>query len=80
MARIPAEANFKINSDDSELIQTILDKNYIIEATRQPLVCMGPTPRVKVNLPRVVGWYHWNPKNRPKGALFRGYKKSRIYF
>ena len=29
------------------------------------------------NLPRVVGWYHWNPQNRPKGALFRGYKKSR---
>ena len=32
------------------------------------------------NLPRVVGWYHWNPQNRPKGALFRGYKKSRIFF
>ena len=31
-------------------------------------------------LPRVVGWYHWNPQNRPKGALFRGYKKSRIFF
>merc|ERR1712155_139709 len=29
------------------------------------------------NLPRVVGWYHWNPQNRPKGALFRGDKKSR---
>ena len=29
------------------------------------------------NLPRVIGWYHWNPQNRPKGALFRGYKKSR---
>ena len=28
------------------------------------------------NLPRVVGWYHWNPQNRPKGALFRGDKKS----
>ena len=27
------------------------------------------------NLPRVVGWYHWNPQNRPKGALFRGYQK-----
>ena len=32
------------------------------------------------NLPRVVGWYHWNPQNRPKGALFRGDKKSRIFF
>ena len=32
------------------------------------------------NLPRVVRWYHWNPQNRPKGALFRGYKKSRIFF
>ena len=29
------------------------------------------------NLPRVVGWYHWNPQNRQKGSLFRGYKKSR---
>merc|ERR1711884_910642 len=32
------------------------------------------------NLPRVVGWYHWNPQNCPKGALFRGDKKSRIFF
>merc|ERR1712242_585349 len=32
------------------------------------------------NLPRVAGWYHWNPQNRPKGALFRGYRKSRIFF
>ena len=32
------------------------------------------------NLPRVVGWYHWNLQNRPKGALFRGDKKSRIFF
>ena len=32
------------------------------------------------NLPRVVGWYHWNPQNHPKGALFRRYKKSRIFF
>ena len=32
------------------------------------------------NLPREVGWYHCNPQNRPKGALFRGYKKSRFFF
>ena len=26
---------------------------------------------------RVIGWYHWNPQNRPKNALFMGDKKSR---
>ena len=32
------------------------------------------------NLPRVVGWYNWNPQNRPKGALFRGTKNPEFFF
>ena len=31
------------------------------------------------NLPRVVGWYHWNPQNCPKGAFLGGTKNPEFF-